>query len=273
MAVTIYTATGCARCKIAKKYLAQKGIEYTDLDIKAEGKDEFNRFYRENRKSVYRGPDGIEFPVYFDGQVVKQGLGVVVGHACSEKLAGFFGIGRLHGEWVDGIHISQGDPEAVDELVEALAYLKSAGMKFEIDTDGRNPQVLERLLAEGLGEVMIMRLMGTKDMYAAQGYDLAEVEKTMNLVPQFAEHRFELAVRPVEREDGAVEYLKPEEAGEIAAWLKEATGGNKHPFVLVPFDLKAAGDERFGELTQLEAKDLLLYRSKARSSQVMAATA
>ena len=273
MSVTIYTATGCARCKIAKKYLAQKGIEYTDLDIKAEGKDEFNRFYRENRKSVYRGPDGIEFPVYFDGQVVKQGLGVVVGHACSTKLAGFFGIGRLHGEWVDGIHLSEGDPEALDELVEALTYLKSAGMNFEMDTDGRNPQTVERLLAEGLGEVMIMRLIGTKDMYAAQGYDVAEVEKTMALVAQFAEYRFELAVRPVEREGGAVEYLKPEEAGEIAAWLKQATGNNKHPFVLAPFDLKAAGDKRFSGLTQLESKDLLLYRSKARGSQVMAATA
>ena len=273
MAVTIYTATGCARCKIAKKYLAQKGIEYSDLDIKAEGKDEFNRFYRENRTSVYRGPDGIEFPVYYDGQVVKQGLGVVVGHACSTKLAGFFGIGRLHGEWVDGIHLSEGDPEAIDELVEALTYLKSAGMKLELDTDGRNPQVLERLPAEGLGEVMIMRLLGTKDMYAAQGYDLAEVEKTMNLVPQFAEHRFELAVRPVVREGGAVEYLKPEEAGEIAAWLKEATGNNKQPFVLATFDLKAAGDKRFSELPQMEAKDLLPYRGKARANQVMAAIA
>ncbi|MBU1155420.1 MAG: hypothetical protein KKH66_12670 [Proteobacteria bacterium] len=273
MAVTIYTATGCARCKIAKKFLAQKSIEYTDLDIKAEGKDEFNRFYRERRKSVYRGPDGIEFPVYYDGQVVKQGLGVVVGHACSAKLAGFFGIGRLHGEWVDGIHLSEGDPEAMNELVEALRYLKSAGMKFELDTDGRNPQVLERLLAEGLGDVMIMRLLGTKEIYAAQGYDAAEVEKTMNLVASFPEYRFELAVRPVEREGGAVEYLKPEEAGEIAAWLKAATGGNKHPFVMAPFDLKAAGDKRFAELPQMEAKDLFIYRSKARGNQVMAAIA
>lgn len=269
MAVTIFSATGCARCKIAKKYLAQKGIAYTDLDIKAEGKDQFNRFYRENRKSVYRGPDGIEFPVYFDGQVVKQGLGVVVGHVCSQKLAGFFGIGRLHGEWVDGIHISQGDPAAIDELVEALGYLKSAGMKFEMDTDGRNPQVLERLLAEGLGEVMIMRLLGTKDLYAVQGYDLAEVAKTMNLVSQFPEPRFELAVRPVARADGTVEYLQPEEAGEIAAWLKQATGNNKLPLVLAPFDLKAAGDEGFAALPQLEGKDLFIYRSKARAHQVM----
>ncbi|BEQ14676.1 glutaredoxin domain-containing protein [Desulfoferula mesophila] len=273
MAVTIYTATGCARCKIAKKYMAQKGVEYRDLDIKAEGKDEFNRFYRENRKSVYRGPDGIEFPVYFDGQVVKQGLGVVVGHVSSPKVAGFFGVGLLHGEWVDGIHISQGDPEAIDELVEALAYLKSAGMKFEMDTDGRNPQVLERLLAEGLGDVLIVRLIGTKDMYAAQGYDLAEVEKTMALAAKFPEYRFALAVRPVVRPDGAVEYLKPEEAGEIAAWVKEATGGNKHPFVLTPFDLKAAADERFAGLAPLEAKDLFIYRSKARAHQVMAAIA
>ncbi len=273
MAVTLYTATGCARCKIAKKYLEQRGIAYQALDIKAEGKDEFNRFYREMRKAVYRGPDGIEFPIYYDGQVVKQGLGVVVGHLCSEKLAGFLGIGRLHGEWVDGIHVSAGDPAAIDELVEALRFLQGAGMKLELDSDGRNPQVLERLLAEGLGDRVIMHLLGTPAIYAAHGYDPAEVEQTMNLVSRFPERQFRLTVRPVVRPDGAVEYLRPEEAGEIAAWLKQATGNNKLPLLLAPFDLKAAADPRFAALPQLEGKDLFLYRSKARAHQVMAALA
>jgi len=68
MGNTIFTATGCSRCKIAKKFMDEHAIPFQELDIKAEGKDPFGQFYRNNRSSVYRGKEGIEFPVFTDGR-------------------------------------------------------------------------------------------------------------------------------------------------------------------------------------------------------------
>jgi len=76
MGNTIFTATGCSRCKIAKKFMDEHAIPFQELDIKAEGKDPFGQFYRNNRSSVYRGKEGIEFPVFTDGTIIRQGVGV-----------------------------------------------------------------------------------------------------------------------------------------------------------------------------------------------------
>jgi len=37
----IYTATGCVRCKIAKRYMEENGIAYREFDIKTNGRDFF----------------------------------------------------------------------------------------------------------------------------------------------------------------------------------------------------------------------------------------
>ena len=37
MANDIYTATGCARCRIAKRFMKENGVDYNEHDINAEG--------------------------------------------------------------------------------------------------------------------------------------------------------------------------------------------------------------------------------------------
>ena len=64
MSFTIFSATGCTRCKIVKSYMDDHTIVYEDHDIKAKGKDAFNTFYRENRNAIFRGEEGIEFPFF-----------------------------------------------------------------------------------------------------------------------------------------------------------------------------------------------------------------
>jgi pyruvate formate lyase activating enzyme len=52
----------------------------------------FRSFYGQNRKSVYRGKEGIEFPVYTDGTAIRQGVGVVIAYLqAGAKLDGFIG--------------------------------------------------------------------------------------------------------------------------------------------------------------------------------------
>ena len=67
MSITLYTAPDCIRCKIVKAFLAERNIEYGTVDFK-ENAQEFNTFYRTNRKAIYRNPEGVEFHSHIDGR-------------------------------------------------------------------------------------------------------------------------------------------------------------------------------------------------------------
>ncbi|MDR2055297.1 MAG: hypothetical protein LBQ10_05460, partial [Desulfovibrio sp.] len=77
MDIILYTAPDCIRCKIVKDFLAERGIKYGVIDFKADAQ-EFNSFYRANRNAIYRNPEGVEFPLYFNGKVIKQGSGEII---------------------------------------------------------------------------------------------------------------------------------------------------------------------------------------------------
>ena len=82
MGITLYTAPDCIRCKIVKAFLAERGLAYDTIDFKADAQD-FNTFYRTNRKAIYRNPEGVEFPLVADGQVIKQGSGEIIAYLLS----------------------------------------------------------------------------------------------------------------------------------------------------------------------------------------------
>ena len=274
MSNTIYTATGCSRCKIAKKFMDEHAIPFKELDIKAEGKDPFGQFYRNNRSSVYRGKEGIEFPVFTDGTVIRQGVGVVIAflHA-GTKLDGFIGRSELSHGWIDGIHVSEGDPALTDDLVRVLGYIRKNGISLQLDTDGRNAHVLDRLLAEKLGDRVVMEVKGPLSLYGrmlGREIDAEEVKKSIALVTRFPEYQFRTTVRPVARKEGDPEtgYLTPDEVAETAKLIQETTGSYKHPYVLRVFDPESFSDERLKSIGKLTSNDLLRHRSAARKFQV-----
>jgi len=271
---TIFTATGCSRCKIAKKFMDEHAIPFQELDIKAEGKDPFGQFYRNNRSSVYRGKEGIEFPVFTDGTVIRQGVGVVIAflHA-GTKLDSFIGRSELSHGWMDGIHVSEGDPALTDDLVRVLGYIRKNGINLQLDTDGRNAQVLDRLLAEKLGDRVLMDVRGPLSLYGrmlGREIDAEEVKKSIALVTRFPEYQFRTTVRPVARKEGDPEtgYLTPDEVAETAKLIQETTGSYKHPYVLRVFDAESFSDERLKSIGKLTSNDLLRHRSAARKFQV-----
>ncbi len=274
MGNTIFTATGCSRCKIAKKFMDEHGIPFEEMDIKAEGKDPFAQFYRNNRSSVYRGKEGIEFPVFTDGSIIRQGVGVVIAflHA-GTRLDSFIGRSELSHGWMDGIHVSEGDPALTDDLVTVLGYIRKNGINLQLDTDGRNSAILDKLLAEKLGDRVLMEVKGPLSLYGrmlGREIDPEEVKKTIALVSRFPEYQFRTCVGPVVREsrESEIRYLTPEEVAETAKLIQEATGSYKQPYVLRVFDPEAASDERLRSLGKLTPNDLFKHRSAARKFQV-----
>ncbi|NQU64558.1 MAG: hypothetical protein HQ517_09795 [SAR324 cluster bacterium] len=120
METTIYSATGCVRCKITKNYLNEQQIPFKEFDFKAEGKEEFAQFYRTNRKQIFRDQDGVEFPVYYNGSQIKQGVSVILGYLIAgDGLSGFIHRNQQHGEWIDGFDISAGDPRTAEIIKDA----------------------------------------------------------------------------------------------------------------------------------------------------------
>jgi len=275
MGNTIFTATGCSRCKIAKKFMDEHAIPFQELDIKAEGKELFGQFYRNNRISVYRGKEGIEFPVFTDGTVIRQGVGVIISflHA-GTKLDGFIGRSELSHGWMDGIHVSEGDPALIDDLAVVLGYIRKSGIHLQLDTDGRNAQILDRMLAEKLGDRVLMEVKGPLGLYDRMlGCDIdpAEVKKSIEIVTRFPEYGFRTTVSPVVRkgEPPEISYLTPEEVAETARLIQESTGSYKQPFVLRIFNPEDASDERLKSIGKLTPNHLFRHRSAARKFQVL----
>ena len=240
MSYTIYTLPGCTRCKILKHCMKEQGIAYTEKDTHAEGKEELQKFYGQNRKSIFRGSVGIEFPILASPEGIWQGLPATLAQILfGKKLNGFVSLGTLHKEWVDGLHISGGDPAYADEFLQLLHYIKGNNMQLQIDTDGRHPELLHRVFVDNLASVLI---------FNAQDATSPDIRKSLELVVKFPVYKIHTIVSPA---------ITPAEVSEIARMIGEITGNIKTPYFL------------FADAKD-ETPNLLSHRSAARRHLVLA---
>jgi len=274
VSITIFTATGCTRCKIVKDYMDRKNITFEEKDMKAEGKEEFQNFYRSNRNVIFRGPDGIEFPIITDLEEIRQSIGTAIAYLhAGRKLDGFFSVGTLHKEWVDGIHISEGDLNYTEEFIQVLRYLKSKNMKLQMDTNGKNSVILKQVLNEKVVDRVIMDVLGPKRLYTqllGKNVNIKDVEKSLSIIPQFPDYKLQTEIVPVQRENGEVSFLTPEEIEETALFIKEGTGSIKNKYFIKGFNPQFSKENDFKALEPFVDGQLLVYRTKARTYQVFA---
>ncbi|MGD2269880.1 MAG: glutaredoxin domain-containing protein [Desulfobacterales bacterium] len=271
MKVTLFTASGCTRCKVAKRFMDERGVAYAEKDINGEGKEDFQHFYRDHRRTIYRSEEGVQFPILSDVLEIRQGLARVLAYVLAgSELDGFIGYGDRTGDWVDGLHVSGGDVSEAEAFSEVLRFLKKNGVKLELDTDGRNADLLERLLEEGMGDRVVMDVKGPLSLYAQilrVPIDDTEIRKAIRLVPRFPEYRFETTVVPLVSEEvgsPGFRHLTPDEIGKTAELIEEVTGDSRQPYVLRPFRPEHVLQERLKSLEVLPQKDLLHYRTAAR---------
>ena len=274
MSITLYTATGCVRCRMVRQFLKERGLTYRDYDALGEGKEAFRSFYQANRQKIYRGAEGVEFPIYCDDKVIRQGLpGVIAYLVAGPSPKGFFTHSRKHGQWIDGINLSGGDPAHGEEFLEVLIYLKKQGFKIQIDTNGVNADLLASVIEQKLADCIIMEIKGPLDLYGLllqQPVDPAEIEKSILLVSKYSEYSFVTAIAPIVRQPGdppEISYITPEEIAETAKLIKTATGDNRQTYGLRFFDPKNANDERLQICEALTQSTLFKYRTQARKHQ------
>ena len=268
---TIYSSTGCTRCKIVMQRMHELGEPFEEHDIKAAGKEAFQQFYTANRKAIYRGPDGIEFPILTDGDSITQGLGPALARLqAGDRLRGFFRIGTLHKEWLDGIEVSGGRPEMAEDFLAVLRLLKKNAMKLQVSSDGRNAELLAAVLQQRLADKVVMTVLGPPQRYAElAGESIAEDEigRSIQLVAGFAERQFQTVIAPVRGDEGGWRHLTPDEVGETAAWIERAAGSKQQPYLLRLFH-NDGGNPDFAKLEPMNSSELFPYRSMARTYQV-----
>lgn len=260
MSITLYTAPDCLRCKIVKAFLAEKGLPYTAVDFK-EQKDAFNAFYRANRPSIYRNPEGVEFPLLHDGQTLKQGSGEIIAYLLAgHNLEGSVTRSDLLHGWISGLYPSLCPATHDDDYVELVRCLATGGLKIFLQPDGRRPELLERLLAAGNISRLTLNVLGPAAVYAdsfGAPIDSGSLARSIALVQAFPKGEVRLLVSPVKRADGTVSWLTKEEAREAAGMVAEATGRPSQPFAiaavtaLMPQGLQ--GLEPFSEFLQFRS--------------------
>lgn len=265
MGITLYTAPDCLRCRIVKAFLADKNISYESADFK-EQKDVFNAFYRAQRPSIYRNPEGVEFPLFYDGEVVKQGSGEIIAYLLSgHALEGSVTRSDLLHGWISGLYPSLCPVGQEENYIELLGYLAD-GLQVCIQTDGRRPEFVEKLLQTGKVSRLIFNLLGSPTLYEeAFGGPIEKdaIVKTVALVEGFTGAEMRLLISPIKRQDGTVSWLTKEEAAEAAQFLAEST---ERP--TLPLLLDAVTATMPQGLQGLEPFDQFLpYRSAVRNYQ------
>jgi pyruvate formate lyase activating enzyme len=274
MPITIYSAKGCLRCKIVKQFLNDRGRTYRDFDALGEGRADFRAFYQDNREKIHRGPDGVEFPIFCDGDIIRQGLPMVLAHLIAgPALNDFFKHGLLHGQWVDGIQISGGDPAHGAEFLNVLFHLKQQRLKLQIDTNGVNAPLLEQVLERNLADRVIMEVKGPLKLYnslLSQPVDPQEIKRSIALVSKCDDYCFYTSIAPIIREKGELgqlSYITPQEIAEAALLIKEAAGDSRQPYRLRAFDPRTADDTKLRGCEALAKNELFKYRTMARKHQ------
>ncbi|MFU2208922.1 glutaredoxin family protein [Solidesulfovibrio sp. C21] len=267
MSITLYTAPDCQRCKIVKAFLKERGIAYGVIDFKADAQ-EFNTFYRANRKHIYRNPEGVEFPLFHDGEVIKQGSGEIIAYLLAGR-ALEVAVTRselLHG-WISGLYVSRCPAEQEDNFVTLAEHLAAGGLSVLLRTDGRNPALLRRLVAAKTAARLSLDIPGPAAVYHAlygQAPDRAALAETIEIVRAFPDHEIRFFATPVPRADGAVSWPTRDEAGEAANLVFEACGDHQLPYRIACATAETPGGLQ--GLAPLEDAVLLKYRSASRST-------
>lgn len=137
-----------------------------------------------------------------------------------EEIFGYFE--RYRG-LLEGVCLSGGEPLLAGSILEFLGEVRSFGLKIKVDTNGSRPEVLRRLLEEGLVDYVAMDIKGPLEKIASiVRSDMAEVrlrralEESVRLLKGGAvAYEFRTTVAPGLLDEGDFEAM--------GKWLEGAT--------------------------------------------------
>lgn len=268
MSITLYTAPNCIRCKIVKGFLNERNIPYDTIDFKAQS-EEFNTFYRTNRPKIYRNPEGVEFPLFYNGEVIRQGSGEVIAYMlCGDELKKAGAVTRsdlLHG-WISGLYLSCCPKEQEENFLTLVKQLAAGGLTICMQTDGRNSAFLEKILALNVVTKLQLNILGDNKVYEqlyGTGIDKEDLAKTIELVKAHAGGEIRYLASPLDI-DGAKAWPTRAMALEAGKMVFDACGD--HQLAIFVDKVTAEMPQGLQGLKPVEDAIMLKYRSALREN-------
>lgn len=268
MDITLYTAPDCIRCKIVKAFFNDRNIPYGTIDFKAQA-EEFNTFYRTNRPKIYRNPEGVEFPLFYNGEVIRQGSGEVIAYMLSgDALKNAGAVTRsdlLHG-WISGLYLSCCPKEQEENFLTLVKHLASGGLTVCMQTDGRNSALLEKLLGMNVITKLQLNILGDSKVYESlygAPIDMDDLAKTISLVKGFANSQIRYLASPLNI-DGTVSWPTRAMALDAGKMVFDACGDHQLPIFVDK--VTAEMPQGLQGLKPIEEALLLKYRSALREN-------
>ena len=125
---------------------------------------------------------------------------------------------------LDAMVLSGGEPLIQPDAADFLEKVRNLGFSIKLDTNGTNPQLLRRLIDEGLVDYVAMDVKNGPDHYAEtvgiEGFSLAAIEESIRILLE-DKTDYELrttVVLPLHSEDSIAA---------MAAWLTALGDGKK----------------------------------------------
>lgn len=153
---------------------------------------------------------------------------------------------------LDGVAVTGGEPTLRPDLPELLSEIKRLGFKVKLDTTGNHPDMLKRIVGEGLVDYVAMDVKNSKERYAETvgltGFDISRVDESISfLLRGDVEYEFRTTViKQFHDKDSFIG---------IAEWIKGAEKYYLQGFVdrdTVPFaGLEARTEEEMKEYAEI----------------------
>lgn len=86
---------------------------------------------------------------------------------------------------LDGVVITGGEPTLQKDLISFIEHIKSLGFLVKLDTNGANPQVLEKLLNKNLIDYVAMDIKAPLEKYSqvvGVNIDIEKIQKSIDLL-------------------------------------------------------------------------------------------
>jgi len=101
-------------------------------------------------------------------------------------------------EMLDAVVVSGGEPTIHSDLPEFLERIKDKGLLVKLDTNGTDPEMLERIVGRGLVDYIAMDVKTSPENYGRVGGRKfsGEVRRSVEIVKDFESHEFRTTMAP-----------------------------------------------------------------------------
>jgi len=159
--------------------------------------------------------------------------------------------------WYNSICISGGEPTIDKELIGFIRKAKALGLKVKLDTNGSNPDVLEKILEQTQVDYIAMDIKCPRQLYPSivgVDIDLTKIDASIDLVKRFRDYEFRTTVLP---------FLTLDNFREMGNWISNPIKAKR--YVLQQFSPENALKEEYRQMipkTKQEIQELAQVMDK-----------